>query len=92
MVILNDTNVDWLLRGFLKLKVLTMMTFAPVARFNTISSLLAMAVNRGMIIEQMDVVTAFLNGKLKEEIFMSQPPGFVEKGKEELVYRLMLNI
>ena len=63
-------------------------TFAPVARFNTIRSLLAMAVNRGMIIEQMDVVTVFLNGMLKEEIFMSQPPGFVEKGKEELVCRL----
>ena len=63
-------------------------TFAPVARFNTIRSLLAMAVNRGVIIEQMDVVTAFLNGELKEEIFMSQPPGFVEKGKEELVCRL----
>ena len=63
-------------------------TFAPVAGFNTIRSLLAMAVNHGMIIEQMDVVIAFLNGKLKEDIFMSQPPDFVEKGEEELVCRL----
>ena len=36
----------------------------------------------------MDVVTAFLNGDLKEEIFMQQPPGYVEPGKEELVCKL----
>lgn len=36
----------------------------------------------------MDVVTAFLNGKLKEEIYMQQPPEYSEQGKEHLVYKL----
>ena len=38
-----------------------------------------------MLIHQMDVVTAFLNGRLKEEIYMQQPPGYAEQGKEHLV-------
>ena len=37
-----------------------------------------------MLIHQIDVVTAFLNGKLKEEIYMQQPPGYSEQGKEHL--------
>ena len=41
-----------------------------------------------MLIHQMDVVTAFLNGHLKEEIFMEQPPGYVKAGKENLVCKL----
>ena len=45
-------------------------TFAPVAKFATIRSLLALAVERGMHIHQMDVKTAFLNGTLEETIFM----------------------
>ena len=63
-------------------------SFAPVARFNTIRTLLALGLNRGMIMEQMDVVTAILNGTLKEDIYMSQPEGFVTKGKETLVCHL----
>ena len=51
-------------------------TFAPVLRFSSIWTLLAFAVNTSMIIHQMDVVTAFLNGELKEEIYMQQPPGY----------------
>ena len=45
-------------------------TFAPVARFGTIRSLLAVGVKRHMSIHQMDVSTAFLNGNLKEDIYM----------------------
>ena len=63
-------------------------TFAPVAKFATIRSLLALAVERGMHIHQMDVKTAFLNGTLEETIFMKQPEGFIKPGSEELVCQL----
>ena len=41
-----------------------------------------------MIIHQMDVVTAFLNGTLDEDIYMEQPPGYIKKGEEHLVCKL----
>ena len=63
-------------------------TFAPVARFGTIRSLLAMGVKRNMSIHQMDVTTAFLNGNLKEDIYMRQPEGFEEPGREDQVCHL----
>ena len=45
-------------------------TFSPVARFSSIRALLAIGISRKMLIHQMDVVTAFLNGTLDEEIYM----------------------
>ena len=51
-------------------------TFAPVARYETIRTLLAVAANRNLILRQFDIATAFLNGELEEEIFMHQPEGF----------------
>ena len=63
-------------------------TFAPVARFGSIRTLLATAAQRHMHVHQMDVHTAFLNGKLDEDIYMCQPEGFVVKGKEDMVCHL----
>lgn len=60
-------------------------TFSPVARFESIRYLLAHAALEDWEIESMDVKTAFLNGELKEEIYMEQPDGWVEKGKEDWV-------
>ena len=54
-------------------------TFAPVAHFGTIRTLLAIGVQRGMNIQQMEVTTAFLNGNLKEDLFMAQPSGLSRK-------------
>ena len=48
-------------------------TFSPVVRFSSIRCLLAFAVQNDLLIHQMDVETAFLNGKLDEEIYMQQP-------------------
>ena len=62
--------------------------FAPVARFGGIRTLLATAAQREMHVHQMDVHTAFLNGKLDEDIYMCQPEGFVVKGKEDMVCHL----
>ena len=61
-------------------------TFTPVARFGTIRSLLAMGVKRNMSIHKMDVT--FLNGNLKEDIYMRQPEGFEEPGHEDQVCHL----
>ena len=63
-------------------------TFSPVVRFSSIRALLAFAVQNDIIIHQMDVVTAFLNGSLEEEIFMEQPEGYVCPGGDHLVCKL----
>lgn len=55
--------------------------YAPVARQATFRTMLAIASKENYIVRHMDAKTAFLNGKLKETIFMRQPPGFVE-GKD----------
>ena len=67
-------------------------TFSPVVRFESVCSVIALAVCGDMKLHQMDVKTAFLNGELSEEVFMSQPEGFVEKGKENFVCRLKKSI
>ena len=50
-----------------------------MARFESLRMLLALAVQDGLHVHQLDVTTAFLNGKLEEEVYMDQPEGFVEK-------------
>lgn len=51
-------------------------TFSPVVRFTSIRMILAIAASRKMKLKQFDVKTAFLNGELRETIFMEQPSGF----------------
>lgn len=63
-------------------------TFAPVARLDTIRLLLALAVQKGWVVFQLDVKSAFLNGYLEEEIFVEQPEGFQVKDREDEVYLL----
>ncbi|CAB4008956.1 Hypothetical predicted protein, partial [Paramuricea clavata] len=67
-------------------------TFSPVARFESVRTVIALAAQHGLKLHQMDVTTAFLNGDLKEEVYMKQPEGFIEKGKEQLVCRLRRSI
>jgi len=62
--------------------------FAPVARLDTVRLLLAMAANWGWEVHHLDVKTAFLNGDLVEDVYVSQPDGYAVKGKEKLVYKL----
>ncbi|GJX95626.1 retrovirus-related pol polyprotein from transposon TNT 1-94 [Tanacetum coccineum] len=54
-------------------------SFAPVARIEAISIFIANAAHKNMTIYQMDVKTDFLNGELKEEVYISQPEGFVDQ-------------
>jgi hypothetical protein len=51
-------------------------TYAPVARLESICILLAYATYHGFKLYQMDVTSAFLNGPIKEEVYVEQPPGF----------------
>ena len=63
-------------------------TFAPVARLDTIKLLFALAAQKQWRVHQLDVKSAFLNGFLKEEIFIEQPEGFEVAGHEDKVYKL----
>eukprot|EP00253_Pinus_taeda_P028118 PITA_28118 len=63
-------------------------TFAPVAKLNTIRMLIALATKCNWKLHQLDVKSAFLNGDLKEEIYLVQREGFVKQGQEHLVCRL----
>ncbi|GJT55526.1 retrovirus-related pol polyprotein from transposon TNT 1-94 [Tanacetum coccineum] len=63
-------------------------SFAPVARIEAIRIFIANAAHKNMKIYQMDVKTAFLNGELKEEVYISQPEGFVDKDNPSHVYKL----
>jgi len=62
--------------------------FSPVVRLTTIRVVLRMYVAFDLHLEQLDVKTVFLHGELEEEIYMLQPKGFKEQGKENLVCRL----
>ena len=63
-------------------------TFSPVVRFESIRTVIALAVKKGLKMHQMDVKTAFLYGELEEEVYMRQPEGFVVEGQEHLVCKL----
>nr|GEY48126.1 retrovirus-related Pol polyprotein from transposon TNT 1-94 [Tanacetum cinerariifolium] len=63
-------------------------SFAPVARIEAIHIFIANATSKNMTIYQIDVKTAFLNGELKEEVYVSQPEGFVDPDHPTHVYRL----
>lgn len=67
-------------------------TYAPVCTFATMRLLLAIAVEMELNVAQFDVETAFLNGELKEEVFMEQPYGFISEGNKKQVCRLRKGI
>ena len=64
-------------------------TFAHVARYTSIRAVISLAAQMGWQIHQMDVKTTFLNGELKEEVYIEQSEGFVAHKKETHVCRLM---
>nr|GEZ39045.1 retrovirus-related Pol polyprotein from transposon TNT 1-94 [Tanacetum cinerariifolium] len=63
-------------------------SFAPVARLEAIRIFLAYAAHMNMVIYRMDVKTALLNGNLREEVYVSQPNGFVDSDNPNHVYKL----
>jgi hypothetical protein len=63
-------------------------TFTPVARLESIRILLAYATHHDFKLYQLNVKSAFLNGSIKEEVYMEQPPGFEDKEYPNHVYKL----
>ncbi|CAJ2646460.1 unnamed protein product [Trifolium pratense] len=76
-------------RGFLQREGLDYSeVYSPVARIDTVRLVVAIENARDWPMYHLDVKSAFLNGPLEEVVFVTQPPGFVIKGKENMVYRL----
>ncbi|GKB94911.1 zinc finger, CCHC-type containing protein [Tanacetum coccineum] len=67
-------------------------TYAPVVRISTIRLLIALASIHNLIIHQMDVKPAFLNGELVEEVYMNQPQGIIMPGNENKVCKLIKSL
>ncbi|KAJ9566535.1 hypothetical protein OSB04_002501 [Centaurea solstitialis] len=63
-------------------------TFAPVARLEDIRLFLAHTAHMNFQVYQMDIKSAFLNGKLAEEVYVAQPPGFTDPKHPNHVYKL----
>jgi hypothetical protein len=63
-------------------------TYSPIAKMTTVRAIIAMAVAKGWSLHQMDVKNVFLRGDLREEVYMEQPPGYVDQTRLNLVYRL----
>jgi hypothetical protein len=62
-------------------------TYSPVARMTTIQVLLSLAASYGLLVHQMDVKTT-----LDEEIYMDQPDGFMVKGEEQKMCKLLKSL
>ena len=67
-------------------------TFSPVAMLKSVRIMLAIAAFYNYGIWQMDVKTAFLNGYIKEELYMKQPEGFVDPKGANKVCKLQRSI
>ena len=63
-------------------------TFSSVARFETVRTILALAAELRWLVYQFDVKSAFLNEDLQEEVYVTQPEGFIKKDKKTKVYKL----
>jgi hypothetical protein len=84
------SNKEWLVaKGYSQVEGLDFdETYAPVARLESIRILLAYATYHGFKLYQMDVKSAFLNGRIKEEVYVEQPPGFEDSEFPNHVYKL----
>jgi hypothetical protein len=83
-------NKAWLVaKGYSQVKSLDFdKTFVPVARLESIRILLAYATHHDFKLYQMDVKSAFLNGPIKEEAYVEQPPDFESEEYPNHVYKL----
>lgn len=62
--------------------------FAPVARWDTIRTILALAAHKEWKVFQLDVKSAFIHGELEEDVYVEQPQRYNKQGEEGKVYKL----
>ena len=74
----NHKKARLVVRGFQQREVLEDL-YSPVAKIQTLKLLLSYCCENGLMIIQMDVETAFLNGKIKSEVFVKEPLGYSDK-------------
>ncbi|GJZ21614.1 putative RNA-directed DNA polymerase [Tanacetum coccineum] len=67
-------------------------TFSPILRKDSLRIVMALVAHYDLELHQMDVKTAFLNGDLHEDVYMTQPEGFMVEGKEHMVCKLKRSI
>ncbi|KAK9056455.1 hypothetical protein SSX86_023816 [Deinandra increscens subsp. villosa] len=76
-------------QGFSKIEGINFNeVYAPVSRIEAIRIFLAFAAHHGFKVYQMNVKSAFLNGKIREEVYVKQPPGFYDSEFPDKVYKL----
>ncbi|GJY65426.1 putative ribonuclease H-like domain-containing protein [Tanacetum coccineum] len=86
---LEDESLVWKYAGKQEEGIDYDEVFAPVARIEAIRLFLAFASFMGFIVYQMDVKSAFLYGTIDEEVYVSQPPGFVDPDHPTKVYKVV---
>ena len=83
---MSSTRKGFLPKNMLRKRVLTTIRFfSHVVKHMSIRTLLVIVVQFDLELEQTDVKTVFLHGELEEKIYMKQPKGYVQKGKENNV-------
>jgi hypothetical protein len=79
MEVLKDTRLRLVSKGFSQVEGIDYNeTFSPVAKMNSICLVLALVASHKWEVHQMDVKSVFLHGDLQEEIYMEQPPSYVQ--------------
>jgi hypothetical protein len=86
---LDRYKARWVLRGFTQRPGVDYdETFSPVIKFATVLVVLSLTLSRDWVIHQLDVKNAFLHGTLTETVYFSQPTGFIDTDRPDLVCRL----
>ena len=86
---LDRYKAHWVLQGFTQRPSVDYdETFSPVVKPATVRTVLSLALSRSWPVHQLDVKNVFLHGTLTKTVYCSQPAGFVDSSRPEMVCRL----